>query len=151
LPFLRYGWTMKPHAELARSKLMTSMTPALTPEEERLIREALPGVRRSSPRAATAIARLVRAAASLRSAPAAAKYVSVREVAEVFEVTGQTIRNWVDRGWLPAERHLGRGPRRIPRSVLASATALARPRPQRKKPLTPAELDELTNRPRRQA
>ena len=62
-----------------------------------------------------------------------------------FSVTDQTIRNWVDQGLLPGTRHLGRGARRIPRSVLASAEALARPRP----PIpdfTPEEVAALLSR-----
>jgi excisionase family DNA binding protein len=129
---------------------MASTAPALTPEEEQLIRDVLPAVRKTSPKAATLITRLVRAAAAGQPESIATRFVSVREVAQAFEVTEQTIRNWVDRGWLPAERRWGRGPRRIPRSVLASATALSRPRPERKQ-LTAEQLDELVSGPRRRA
>ena len=127
---------------------MTVTAPVLTPEEEQLIRDVLPAVRKTSPRAATLIARLMRAAAAGQPESIATRFVSVREVAQAFEVTDQTIRNWVDRGWLPAERRWGRGPRRIPRSVLASASALSRPRPERRQ-LTAGQLDELVNRPRK--
>ena len=129
---------------------MTSTAPTLTPEEEQLIKDVLPAVRKTSPKAATLITRLVRAAAAGQPESIATRFVSVREVAQAFEVTEQTIRNWVDRGWLPAERRLGRGPRRIPRSVLASATALSRPRPERKL-LTAEQLDELISGPRKRA
>ncbi len=129
---------------------MIVTAPALTPEEEQLIKDVLPAVRKTSPRAATLIARLMRAAAAGQPESIATRFVSVREVAQAFEVTEQTIRNWVDRGWLPAERRWGRGPRRIPRSVLASASALSRPRPERRQ-LTAAQVDELVNRPRKRA
>ena len=129
---------------------MTSTAPTLTPEEEQLIKDVLPAVRKTSPKAATLITRLVRAAAAGQPESIATRFVSVREVAQAFEVTEQTIRNWVDRGWLPAERRWGRGPRRIPRSVLASATALSRPRPERKL-LTAEQLDELVSGPRKRA
>lgn len=129
---------------------MTSTAPTLTPEEEQLIKDVLPAVRKTSPKAATLITRLVRAAAAGQPESIATRFVSVREVAQAFEVTEQTIRNWVDRGWLPAERRWGRGPRRIPRSVLASATALSRPRPERKR-LTAEQLDELVSGPRKRA
>lgn len=127
---------------------MTVTAPGLTPEEEQLIRDVLPAVRKTSPRAATLIARLMRAAAAGKPEPTATRFVSVREVAQAFEVTDQTIRNWVDRGWLPAERRWGRGPRRVPRAVLASASALSRPRPERRQ-LTAGQFDELVNRPRK--
>ena len=129
---------------------MTSTAPTLTPEEEQLIKDVLPAVRKTSPKAATLITRLLRAAAAGQPESIATRFVSVREVAQAFEVTEQTIRNWVDRGWLPAERRWGRGPRRIPRSVLASATALSRPRPERKL-LTAEQLDELVSGPRKRA
>jgi len=129
---------------------MASSAPTLTPEEEQLIRDVLPAVRKTSPKAATLITRLLRAAAAGQPESIATRFVSVREVAQAFEVTEQTIRNWVDRGWLPAERRWGRGPRRIPRSVLASATALSRPRPERKL-LTAEQLDELVSGPRKRA
>ena len=129
---------------------MTFTAPALTPEEEQLIKDVLPAVRKTSPKAATLITRLVRAAATGQPESIATRFVSVREVAQAFEVTEQTIRNWVDRGWMPAERRWGRGPRRIPRSVLASATALSRPRPERRQ-LTAEQVDQLVNRPRKRA
>jgi excisionase family DNA binding protein len=130
--------------------MMSATLRALTPEEEQLIKDVLPAVRKTSPKAATVIARLMQAAGASQPNEIATTFVSVREVAQAFEVTDQTIRNWVDRGWLPAERRWGRGPRRIPRSVLASATALSRPRPERKR-LTAEQVDALVNRPRKRA
>ena len=104
-------------------------------------------MRRTSPEAAAIIGRLLRATAE-PAGPGAAAFASVREVAAAFAVTEQTVRNWVDRGWLPGSRRVGRGPRRIPRSVLASAEALARPRPPAPD-LTPAEIDGILSSPRR--
>ena len=96
---------------------------ALTEQDKKAVQAVLPAVRRTSPKAATVISRLLRAAAVIED-PAVRPYASVGEVARAFSVTDQTVRNWVDRGWLPADRRFGRGPRRIPRSVLASANAL---------------------------
>jgi excisionase family DNA binding protein len=123
-----------------------AITTPLTDEERQAIDAAMPSIRRNSPDAARIISRLVRLAAAPPAAPARA-HASVTEVARAFDVTPQTIRNWVDRGWLPAERTPG-GTRRIPRSVLASAEALAGPRP--KVPaLTPAQVEAILRAPRR--
>jgi transposase-like protein len=118
----------------------------LTEEDRKTVRAALPAVRRTSPEAATIIARLLRAAAAIEE-PAVRPYASVREVALAFSVTDQTVRNWADRGWLPADRSFGRGPRRIPRSVLASAEALSRPRPAIPES-TPDQVEAILSRPR---
>jgi excisionase family DNA binding protein len=122
---------------------------ALTEQDRKAVQAALPAVRRASPEAATVISRLLRAAAVIED-PAVRPYASVREVARAFSVTDQTIRNWVDRGWLPADRRFGRGPRRIPRSVLASAGALSRPRPPTRF-FAPDETEAILTRPRRVA
>jgi excisionase family DNA binding protein len=120
---------------------------ALTEEDKKTVRAALPAVRRTSPEAATIIARLLRAAEAIEE-PAVRPYASVREVAVAFSVTDQTVRNWVDRGWLPADRPFGRGPRRIPRSVLFSSEALSRPRPA-VPDFSPDEMEAILSRPRR--
>lgn len=120
---------------------MSATAAALSEQEKKTIQAALRSIRRSSPEAARIIARLVRASSTVEPSTVTS-YASVREVALAFSVTDQTIRNWVDRGLMPASRHLGRGPRRIPRSVLASAEALARPRPP-VPDFAPQEIDEL--------
>src|SRR5689334_13464255 len=106
------------------------MTSVLSDDERRTAKAAIASVRRSNPQAARILQRLVSDAAR----PIVQKRMqtlSVHQVATVFDVTDQTVRNWVDRGWMPAERFpAGIGPRRIPRSVLASASALSRPRPK---------------------
>ena len=119
----------------------------LTEEDKKTVQAALPAVRRTSPAAATIIARLLRAAATMEE-PAVRPYASVREVALAFSVSDQTVRNWVDRGWLPADRRFGRGPRRIPRSVLASAEALSRPRPT-VPDVSQDQVEAILSRPRR--
>lgn len=128
---------------------MSATRIVLTEQDKKTVRAALPAVRRTSPEAAAIIGRLLRATAE-PPGPGADPFASVREVAEAFSVTEQTVRNWVDRGWLPGSRRLGRGPRRIPRSVLASAEALARPRPPASD-LSPAEIDAILASPRRRA
>ena len=120
---------------------------ALTEQDKKAVQAVLPAVRRTSPEAAMIISRLLRAAAAIEE-PAVRPYASVGEVARAFSVTDQTVRNWVDRGWLPADRRFGRGPRRIPRSVLASANALNRPRPSIRD-FTPDEREAILARPRR--
>ena len=122
---------------------------ALTEQDKKAVQAVLPAVRRASPEAATIISRLLRAAAAIEK-PAVRPYASVSEVARAFSVTDQTVRNWVDRGWLPAERRFGRGPRRIPRSVLASADALSRPRPPIRD-FAPDAIEDILARPRRAA
>jgi len=118
----------------------------LTDEEQQTLKAVLPTIRRTSPDAARILNRLMRAIASGKVADASL-YASVSEVADAFDVTPQTIRNWADRGWLPSERALG-GARRIPRTVLASAQALARPRPTTPD-LSPEQIAAIINAPRR--
>ena len=120
---------------------------SLTEEDRKAVQAVLPLVRRTSPEAAAIISRLLRAAAAIEES-AVRPYASVGEVARAFSVTDQTVRNWVDRGWLPADRRFGRGPRRIPRSVLSSANALNRPRPSIRD-FTPDEMEAILARPRR--
>lgn len=98
------------------------MTIELTREEIREVQAALPKFRRADPVAAAIVRRLVRAAR-----PAKQPYASVSEAARVFGVTDQTIRNWVDRGWIASEPRIGRGPRRISRSLVERAAAFAEP------------------------
>lgn len=118
----------------------------LTEEEERAVAEVMPVVRSRSPQAATVINRLLKAVAANRAKPR--PFASVHEVATALNVSDQTIRNWVDWGWLPAKRRFARGPRRIPRSVLASAEALAQPRPSGRR-FTQAQIQDIIEQPRR--
>jgi excisionase family DNA binding protein len=119
----------------------------LTDEEKQVVRNALPALKKTDPRAAIVVSRLVRSASRPATTPTRT-YLTVSEVATAFGVTDQTVRNWVDRGWLPAERPLGRGARRIPRSVLASVRALSRTRPPVPE-RTPEEVEAILSAPRR--
>jgi transposase-like protein len=121
-----------------------SGTLVLTDEEEQTINDALPSIRQSSPDAARLIRRLVRASRTPRTEN---PYAQISEVARAFSVTGQTVRNWVDHGWLPSERSFA-GRRKIPRTVLASALALQRPRPATPE-FSPERLAAILNAPRR--
>lgn len=124
---------------------MAATTPRLTDEEQQTIAAALPSIRRAAPDAARIIDRLLRASSTDEAA--ASHYASITEVATAFNVTPQTIRNWADRGWLPCDRSPG-GTRRIPRNVLASAHALARPRPATPD-LSPEQIEAIVSAPRR--
>jgi len=121
-------------------------TAPLTEEEQQAIMAVLPAIRRTSPDAARILSRLLRTIAS-DQVTETSPYASVTEVATAFNVTPQTIRNWADRGWLPSERTLG-GARRIPRSTLDSAQALARPRPATPD-LSREQIAAIMNAPRR--
>jgi len=121
-------------------------TPAIDRDDRRAIAAAMPAIRRAAPEAAHILDDLLRGE-PVGAAPPASPYISIAEVATVFDVTQQTIRNWVDRGWLPADRSPG-GTRRIPRSVLASASALSRPRPPVPE-LSPEEIEAIVSAPRR--
>ena len=125
---------------------MTLTKPLLTDQDRQTVKAVMPRIRRESPEAARIIDRLIRAVASGVSVEAA-PYVSVTEAAATFGVTAQTVRNWADRGWLPCERTFS-GTRRIPRSALASAQALARPRP-RVPDMTPDQTAAIISAPRR--
>ena len=126
--------------------MKSSAAPLLTPEEQATITAALPSIREAAPDAANIIVRLLDNAAAREMAPEQ-RYASIAEVATAFDVTQQTIRNWADRGWLPCDRSPG-GTRRIPRGVLASADALARPRPGTPD-LTPEQIEAIVSAPRR--
>lgn len=121
-----------------------SGTLGLTDEEEKTINAALPSIRRTSPDAARLIRRLLRASRNLRPER---PYARISEVAAAFSVSDQTVRNWVDRGWLPSERTIT-GRRKVPRTVLASAQALQRPRPGNRQ-LTPEQIEAIISAPRR--
>lgn len=50
-------------------------------------------------------------------------YLSTTEAAAYLGVTPQTIRNWVDRGWVNASRRHRLGPRQIPIAALEGVAA----------------------------
>ena len=118
----------------------------LTDEEEQAITQALPAIRRTSPEAAKVISRLVSAYRNGKVVEAST-YAPIAEVAAAFGVSDQTIRNWVDRGWLPSQRTIT-GRRKIPRTVLASAQALRRTRPATPD-LSAEQIEAIITAPRR--
>ena len=118
----------------------------LTDEEEQAITQALPAIRRTSPEAAKLISRLVSAYRNGKVVEAST-YAPIAEVAAAFGVSDQTIRNWVDRGWLPSQRTIT-GRRKIPRTVLASAQALRRTRPATPD-LSAEQIEAIITAPRR--
>ena len=138
---------MKTRTEARRT---TAALPALTADERRTLRTSLPVLRAASPDAAAIVSRLVRSSAARR--PESNDYASVSEVATVFGVSEQTVRNWVDRGVLPGTRTFGTGPRRIPRAVLATAESFQRTASLPVPNFTPADIEDLLARsPRRRA
>ena len=120
----------------------------LTTEEQEEIQSVLPMVRKTSPEAAKAIRRVLNAVRA-GDLGATSTYASVSEVAKTFGVTDQTIRNWADWGWIPSVRRFKTGPRKIPRSVLASAEALSRPRPPLRRQFSDEEIEAIVSAPRR--
>lgn len=117
----------------------------ITDDERTLLLDTLPAVKRENPRAEEIIRRLLTAVDGLSAAPA---HVSITEAAKTFGVTTQTVRNWVDRGWIPGAWKTPSGTRMIPRSALASAEAIARPRPPVVS-MTPEEVQAVIEAPRR--
>jgi transposase-like protein len=118
----------------------------MTDDERSLLLDALPTVKRENPRAEEIIRRLITAVDGLSAAPA---HVSISEAARIFGVTTQTVRNWVDRGWILGAWKTPAGTRMIPRAALASAEAIARPRPTVPR-MTPEEIQEVIEAPHRQ-
>ena len=77
-------------------------------------------MRRKRPRAASALKRVLTALA----AGSDAELLTTTQVAAFMSVSDQTIRNWVDRGWLPSRRRLhGLGRRMIPRKAIEGLRA----------------------------
>lgn len=85
----------------------------LTAEQVAEIETAAEELDRTRPGAAALIRRLVRAATEPQPG-----YVSTTEAARILGVSSQTVRNWVDRGWLPGSRAHRLGRRQIPRAAL---------------------------------
>jgi excisionase family DNA binding protein len=50
-------------------------------------------------------------------------YLTTGQVADMLDVTTQTVRNWADRGWLPSSRMRPTGRRKIPRSAIDDVVA----------------------------
>lgn len=90
---------------------MTTLTAAETKELERLAAE----LEDTKPRAAQVIRKVIAAPAV---ETAAEEYVSVGDAARILDVSDQTVRNWVDSGWLKGVRRGPLGRRRILRSSL---------------------------------
>lgn len=69
---------------------------------------------RTRPKAARILARILAAARSPDD-----MLWTTAQVAQALDVSTQTVRNWVDAGWLPAQRTHPLGRRRIPASALS--------------------------------
>ncbi|MEX2522872.1 MAG: helix-turn-helix domain-containing protein [Chloroflexota bacterium] len=89
---------------------MYSLTAADIDELE----EATEELRRTRPKAARILVRIL----DLARSPDDTLWTTA-QVARALDVSTQTVRNWVDAGWLPAERAHPLGRRRIPASALA--------------------------------
>lgn len=100
---------------------MTGLVAKDIPEIER----AADAVEGSSPRVAAYLRDVVRRLRALSR-----RNLTTGEAAAILGVTPQTVRNWVDRGWLPSQRTSLVGRRRIPMDALEPALAIARSRRQ---------------------
>lgn len=118
------------------------MPATLSRADREQIEAALPTWSDSSPEAAEVLRRLLAALEASES-----DYCSTGEAAQVFGVTQQTIRNWVDRGWLPGSR-VERGHRLIPSAAVEKAAGFLAPPAQRAE-LSDEELEALVQAPRR--
>ena len=118
---------------------MTSLTITLNAAEQGLLRAAAAELRASRPEIARLLERL--GSGDPREVAPHPATASITEIAAVFGVTTQTIRNWADRGWLPSSRTPG-GTRRFPRSILEQSAGLNAPRPAGVREHTDAEIQE---------
>ena len=85
----------------------------------------------------------------LRNDKTPSQYVTTSEAASILGVTSQTVRNWVDRGWLPAKRPRPFAHRRIERRHLDSVADIrARIDRQGIVTKTDGEIDALLSRHR---
>jgi excisionase family DNA binding protein len=83
----------------------------MSPAEQRELTEAADRIEGQLPSAASWLRRILGAFVSVQD-----ELMSTHEVADELGVTAQTVRNWVDRGWLPSRRIGTR--RQVPRSAL---------------------------------
>jgi excisionase family DNA binding protein len=73
-------------------------------------------------------------------------HVSTIEAAAYLGVTPQTVRNWVDRGWVKASRHHRLGRRQIPLAALDGvATSRAARRRIVKQRLNDQQIEDLVS------
>lgn len=85
----------------------------LTAADATELESAASELERSRPTAAFLIRQLIRAATDARR-----DHVTTGTAARFFGVSEQTVRNWIDRGWLPARRLHPLGRRQIPVEAL---------------------------------
>jgi excisionase family DNA binding protein len=90
----------------------------LTGPEAAMIQQHADRIERSDARVAALLRRIVR---ELGRPPEG--YLTTGEVADMLDVTTQTVRNWADRGWLPSARMRPTGRRRIPRAAIDEVVA----------------------------
>lgn len=76
-------------------------------------------IERTEPR----VASVIRKAIAVRVAPTAGQYATVGQAAKVLQVSDQTVRNWLDSGWLTGIR---RGPLRRRLILRSSLDAVQR-------------------------
>jgi len=77
---------------------------------------ALEDIREEHPRAAAILEQLY----APHRAVAQGGLLTTGQVAAIMEVTTQTVRNWVDAGWLPAVRRYGVGRRLIKATAIGN-------------------------------
>jgi excisionase family DNA binding protein len=115
----------------------------LTPADTKTLRELRANVERSWPEAAKALARVLGDAL-----PEPTKYVTTTQAALILGVTPQTVRNWIDRGWLNASRPRPFAHRRIAREDMLKLRSFRAEVSKGVSPRSSAELDTLLSRHR---
>lgn len=120
---------------------MTTLTSSDIAELEHLANE----VETARPHAARVLRRLLKT--SVR--PAKEQMLTTGAAAIELGVSGQTIRNWVDAGWLPARRLHRLGRRMIPESALRGVKAFDAVALRSKKQLSEDDAVELVRQHRR--
>lgn len=120
---------------------MTTLTSSDIAELEHLAQE----VETSRPHAARLLRRVLKTAVR----PAEEHLVTTGAAAIELGVSEQTIRNWVDAGWLPARRLHRLGRRMIPESALRGVKAFDAVKIRSKKQLSEEDAVELVRQNRR--